>query len=914
MSSTGTISSGTGLISGLDYATLISNLMALAKKPYDALKTRNTTLTTKQTSYSTLMGLMYSVKYISNNLGDSSLFNKQTATSSNSSILSATVTGAPAVGTYTFTALQTAAGDQYLSGRYSSKMEAVGAGTLSLSYGDGVERAATLDSLSGGNVFSGGKITITDRSGAKATIDLSAAQTIDDVLAAINNADGIEVTAAAVGDHIHLDDHTGQAVSNLKVQDVGSGTAAAILGLAGINAHADSADGTDVVKLADDTLLSDLNDGQGAYFDSISADISYTLRDGTTGQIDFDPRSGAIVTKQYTLGEAIDKISSDSGGKITAAISSDGSRLVLTDHTTGSGTFALSTYTKSDSEAIKDLGLDQTAVDGVITGRRIMGGLKSVLLSSLNGGRGFGTLGSVNITDRTGAGAAVNLAGTETLEDVIDALNGSGLAIEAAVNAAGNGIVVTDTSGSTDHNLTIAGAAADSLKIAVDGAVTGVNSGNLNLQSVGLGTKLSALNGGSGIARGKITVTNSLNTSETVNLNDSGIETVGDLIRAVNLTALHVTAQINATGDGIKIVDNNGGTSTLRVADVDSTSAADLNLLGAATKAGEIQTLDGAMTRTVTLSGSDTLQTLSDKINALNMGLSASILSDGSGRPYRLQVTTDATGSQARLQIDGSGSALDLEQSVEAQDALLQFGASRLTSSTNTFTSAIDGVSLTVGGVSGAAVTVSVARSSGNVKTILQSFVDNYNAFIKQYNADTAYNSDTDTAGTLVGDTAALSVEAQLARLIGGRFSETGTITSLTQLGIAFDTTKNDGTLKFNGDTFDAIQQSNPDAVNQFFTTADTGFSDKMNALIEKLAGNDNSLLENQSQALQSTIDRNSDRMEALQTMLDKEQSRLETQFANLELALSKMQSSLSYLDSISWITDNNNSNSLFSS
>ncbi len=97
------------------------------------------------------------------------------------------------------------------------------------------------------------------------------------------------------------------------------------------------------------------------------------------------------------------------------------------------------------------MGLTGTAVDGVITGRRIISGANTVLLSSLGGGKGLGELGAINLTDRNGASATVDLSNAETLEDVIEAINAAPVQITARVNQARNGIELMDTSGGIER-------------------------------------------------------------------------------------------------------------------------------------------------------------------------------------------------------------------------------------------------------------------------------------------------------------------------------------------------------------------------------------------------------------------------------------------------------------------------------
>src|SRR3970282_726960 len=102
--------------------------------------------------------------------------------------------------------------------------------------------------LNGGQGVAAGKIRITDRAGNSADVDLRTARSVDDVLRAINNNADVEVPAEATGDQFRRTDTSGGS-GNLRVQEVGTGTTAAGLGLSAINVAADSATGADVFAL-----------------------------------------------------------------------------------------------------------------------------------------------------------------------------------------------------------------------------------------------------------------------------------------------------------------------------------------------------------------------------------------------------------------------------------------------------------------------------------------------------------------------------------------------------------------------------------------------------------------------------------------------------------------------------------------
>ena len=90
-----------------------------------------------------------------------------------------------------------------------------------------------LSSLSGGRGLGDlGVISLTDRSGATANVDLSAAETLGDVIQLINHA-GIGITAAvnSARNGIVLQDNTGAATSNLIVANADATNTADKLGV-----------------------------------------------------------------------------------------------------------------------------------------------------------------------------------------------------------------------------------------------------------------------------------------------------------------------------------------------------------------------------------------------------------------------------------------------------------------------------------------------------------------------------------------------------------------------------------------------------------------------------------------------------------------------------------------------------------
>jgi hypothetical protein len=94
-----------------------------------------------------------------------------------------------------------------------------------------------LGELNNGIGVASGSIQITDATGATATIDLSEAETVQDVIAAINANQDIDVRASVnrAGTGLVLEDRTGIG-GNVTVAEVGGGTTAADLGILGTGA------------------------------------------------------------------------------------------------------------------------------------------------------------------------------------------------------------------------------------------------------------------------------------------------------------------------------------------------------------------------------------------------------------------------------------------------------------------------------------------------------------------------------------------------------------------------------------------------------------------------------------------------------------------------------------------------------
>lgn len=631
--------------------------------------------------------------------------------------------------------------------------------------------------------------------------------------------------------------------------------------------------------------------------------------------------SGGAVTEpvpggsENTIGDILTALNNLAPTKLHAQISSDGQRIELTDLTSDTGgTFSV--VDLNNSKVARDLGLTATASSGVISGKRVIGGLKTSLLSSLNGGAGLGTLGTLDITDRSGATASIDLSAAETVDDIVSAINAAGLGVEASINSARNGIQIVDTTGSTASNLIIANGdgtnTADKLGVAIDEAATTKSSGTLKLKTVGENTLLSSFYGGAGVSQGAFTITDTLGAKATVNINDS-VKTVGDAIHAINSLGLAIQAKINEAGDGITIVDTAHGGGTLTVAELGGTTAKGLRLTNAVQTVSisgqPTQVIDGSTTINVDISATDTLEDIAKKVNDLGVGVRASILNDGSSvRPFRLSLFNERTGTASTLSIDTSAASFSFDEVVRARDALLAVGdvgggsGYLASSATNTFTDAVPDVTLTIKGTSTAPVTVSVDSTSENLSKGVQAFVDSYNKLQSKIQELTAYDTDKNQAAVLQGDSTVLRLQSDISRLFSGRLLNAGPIQALQSVGIVF---KQDGTLSFDASQLQNKFSSNPDDVKSFFSRSTYGVSARVKTLGDQLAGVGNSLLIGRTVTLDAKLTSLQDRIDFWTAKLDRDRENLLNKFYASEAAISKIKNNTSFLSTLSTVADN---------
>ncbi len=576
------ISSGIGLISGIDRQGLINQLIAIDARPMKLLEARVQTIGAQRAAFLELSARLLAVQNSILGFSRSSLFRKFGAVSSNTNIVSAAAGETATPGTHTFRVRSLATNHSVVSrGFGDADRTPIGAGTITIESGRArVNRSTELDTLLGFRGVRRGVITITDHSGTSADIDLTSAVTVDDVLDAINSARGIRVRATvtglpsetAGGDRIVLEDLTGSETGSLVVADRAGGFTAADLGIAG-RVTGNRLEGTDLVRLTPDTPLSFLNDGSGVgrasagsgddlLFQTSYGSFGVSLSDTLTpemnlrvlngghgvrlGVIRVTDRSGQAAELDLSQAVTVQEVrEAIEAADVAVSVAIVDSNLQIRDTSETPPATAQNLKIEDVSGfAAADLGIAADVASDTITGRDIYR---------------VATVGDVL--------RAINLApGNHSFVEASLSTDGKGITLTAV--GFDNAVTVSAGEGSTAaRDLGLLDAAFLSSQPFVSRRLVG-----------GLNTVLlQSLRGGAGVHPGQIRFTDRASQSSVIDF--AGAVTLQDVIDLINADpGLGLQASANPAGNGVILQDQSGGPGAIVVEDVAGSLAVELGI------------------------------------------------------------------------------------------------------------------------------------------------------------------------------------------------------------------------------------------------------------------------------------------------------------------------------------------------
>lgn len=953
----GGITTGVGIFSGIDSASLIEQLINVQSRPLILAQSRVIQLNQQQAAYLDINTRLSNFKTAAAGFRLNNVFDAASATSSDESVLTASASGSAVPGSFSFIVDRLVSSQQMLSRGFADRdTSAVGLDSLTFESPQArLDAETNLADLNNGNGITRGVLTVNNGSG-NFEVDLSSAGTVQEVLDAFNDIDGVSA-------RVENDRFVVEGLTSIS-QPPGAGVLES-LGLDG-TISGGTLTGTGVYGLTNTTALSALNDGRGVEIRDASGatvtDFNILINGETVGvrigeiegpltddegepilDDDGEPQIGVIEGAVSTLGGVIDRINtalSDAGyAEVTASINATTGAIDISD--TLGRDFEVQDLSVGNRtiRTASDLGIAGSYTGGSASGQRIFAGMNSKLVSSLNGGAGLdATDGLLNITTRDGSVFNVDVSGLGDINDIINTINSATAgAVRVSVNERGTGLRIEDTTtGGATFSVSGTGGADTAAALGISGTfIDGFSDGsNLQVGYVSNATLLSELNNGEGLGTGEFEIVDSFGNRATINISNS-TKTVGDLLDEINDARtsdgvdLRIEARINDNGDGITIVENllpeDGGVNgaqAIRIEDIDGSVARRLGIDGTASGVDGDNFLTGSEERVIEFEADATLEDIRDAIDAAGVGVSASIVNTGAGAsPFRLSLSSQDSGQAGRFLIDTGGFDLGLSTLDEGNDARVFFGSSDpasgvlLTSSTNSLDGIIQGVTLDLRSASEDPVVISVARDAGSIETKIQEFVDAFNRVIEGIDFRTRFDQETEERGVLLGDSTMLNLRNGLfSTLRRGNQGFESDLDSLTQVGI---TVGSAGKLEFNAEQFRDAFADDPQAVEDLFTRqqleapdddpntidepsfAELSVLGQLEEFADSYVTSIGGVLQNRTDALDRQIQQQEDRIENIQASLERKREVLQRQFLAMEQAIASFQtqgSSLSQL------------------
>lgn len=302
-------------------------------------------------------------------------------------------------------------------------------------------------------------------------------------------------------------------------------------------------------------------------------------------------------------------------------------------------------------------------------------------------------------------------------------------------------------------------------------------------------------------------------------------------------------------------------------------------------------------------SSNNTLAGIRDAINdaADNTGVSATIVTGDDGA--RLVLSSEETGTDNALRIsvtdsDGgntdeaglSALAYNPEGGVQfraaissAQNALVRIDGFNVSSSTNTITGAIDGVTINAASIGSS--TLSVTRDDEKILESVEAFATAFNALRSEINKQ--------RDGQLEADSTLLTLERQIFDVLNaGTTVEGSSFSYLIEAGVSIN---KQGVMEVDSDRVTEIMNTDFESFTNLFASQNGGFAAKLSTLANGWLET-NGLIDSREDGLKTQVEGIDDQILRKEDRLISVEARIRAQFSALDTLVSSLNNTSSFL------------------
>jgi len=310
----------------------------------------------------------------------------------------------------------------------------------------------------------------------------------------------------------------------------------------------------------------------------------------------------------------------------------------------------------------------------------------------------------------------------------------------------------------------------------------------------------------------------------------------------------------------------------------------------------------------ITITSTDSLNTVKDKINSSGAGVTASIVNDATGSRLVMRSSTtgasngfrvsSADASLSKLSYDpSSGNTGGMALKQPAGNAQFNLDGLDLSSESNTLTGVADGMTITLLKTSSTAVSLNSSADTTSIKKNITDFVTAYNNLMNLMQDQTKYDASTKTAGPLQGDAKAIGLQQSLRSLSSGNTTLGNSVKRLADIGL--DPGQN-GALTVNSGKLDKAL-SNLSDLKSFFTGVDSanannsGFAQKWTSFATKSLAFDGAVT-TATAGLQKRISDNDKQISDMQDHLSLMETRLRASYTALDTKMGDLNGLKAYV------------------
>ncbi|MCK4623391.1 MAG: flagellar filament capping protein FliD [Desulfuromonadales bacterium] len=302
-------------------------------------------------------------------------------------------------------------------------------------------------------------------------------------------------------------------------------------------------------------------------------------------------------------------------------------------------------------------------------------------------------------------------------------------------------------------------------------------------------------------------------------------------------------------------------------------------------------TVDGVANSISIDATNNSLEGIASAINDADLGVSAAIINDGTGTPYRLVLTGDSVSESFSLDSSGLSGGTDVNPTMSttqvAKQAHIIVDGIDIYSDSNSV-EAIPGLSMELLKADSEATTIlNVSADKEATTAKIQEFVDAYNEII-------TFIADQKTADW-GNDSAFRSIKSRLQGFLVTPQDGSGSFSTLSQLGFE---TQRDGTITLNSTRLSDALDGDYAGVISLFAGQDEveGISAKFASYLEDMTDYTDGLYAGRKEGTDSNMRRIDQRILNLEARLELKEKTLRAQFSAMEGLVSGLNAQGSYL------------------